>query len=123
MGFVNVTRSLMTIFFHGKRHQAVIAYDVSANSTRRRVFRILKDWKIDGQKSLVECRLRKPRPKSCSCNSAKKMDLKQIDWPGLAGCREHPAGQGNRILAANRLFHWLRALRADGEHNGITSYG
>jgi CRISPR-associated protein Cas2 len=36
----------------------VVAYDISKNKTRRRIFNILKEWKLEGQKSVAECRLR-----------------------------------------------------------------
>ncbi len=35
----------------------VFAYDISKDKTRRKVFKILKDWRLDGQKSVHECRL------------------------------------------------------------------
>ncbi len=35
----------------------VVAYDISKNKLRRRVHKILKNWRIDGQKSVHECRL------------------------------------------------------------------
>ena len=40
-----------------KRSPAVVAYDIRENATRRKVFRVLKDWRIDGQKSVAECYL------------------------------------------------------------------
>ncbi len=41
-----------------KRKPLIVAYDVSKHKTRRKVFKILKEWKLDGQKSLAECRLK-----------------------------------------------------------------
>jgi len=40
-----------------KRKPAVIAYDIRSNKRRRRVFRILKQWKLDAQYSVFECSL------------------------------------------------------------------
>lgn len=40
-----------------KRRPAVIAYDISSNASRRRVLRILRDWRMDGQLSVHECLL------------------------------------------------------------------
>ena len=40
-----------------QRKPVIIAYDISNNRSRRRVFKILKEWSIGGQKSLCECRL------------------------------------------------------------------
>ncbi|MFD2230682.1 CRISPR-associated endonuclease Cas2 [Alkalimarinus sediminis] len=38
-----------------KGRRAVIAYDISLNRKRAKVHQILKDWRIDGQKSVAEC--------------------------------------------------------------------
>lgn len=38
-----------------KGRRAVIAYDISLNKKRAKVHQILKDWRIDGQKSVAEC--------------------------------------------------------------------
>lgn len=40
-----------------KRKSAIIAYDISCNKRRRKVFRCLKSWSLDGQYSLFECQL------------------------------------------------------------------
>lgn len=40
-----------------RRYPAVIAYDISKNARRRRVYRVLQDWRLDGQKSVVETKL------------------------------------------------------------------
>ena len=37
------------------RNPVIIAYDISADQTRRRVYKILLEWRLDGQKSLHEC--------------------------------------------------------------------
>jgi len=39
------------------RQPAVIAYDIRADRTRRRVCQILLEWRLDGQKSVHECTL------------------------------------------------------------------
>lgn len=39
------------------RKSAVIAYDIVSDQRRRRVARRLKTWRLDGQYSLIECRL------------------------------------------------------------------
>ena len=36
---------------------AIIAYDISDNKTRKRIHKILKAWRIGGQKSVHECLL------------------------------------------------------------------
>ena len=37
------------------RNPVIIAYDISADRTRRQVYKILLEWRLDGQKSLHEC--------------------------------------------------------------------
>ncbi|AGA89194.1 uncharacterized protein predicted to be involved in DNA repair [Thioflavicoccus mobilis 8321] len=39
------------------RKPAVIAYDIRCDKRRRRAARCLKGWRLDGQYSLIECRL------------------------------------------------------------------
>lgn len=40
-----------------KLHAVVICYDISNNRIRRKVHRILKEWRLDGQNSVCEARL------------------------------------------------------------------
>ena len=40
-----------------KRQAAVIAYDITSNKRRRKLFRILKKWQLSAQYSVFECRL------------------------------------------------------------------
>ncbi len=35
------------------RYPAIVAYDISDNRRRQQVFRVLKDWRIEGQKSVA----------------------------------------------------------------------
>jgi CRISPR-associated protein Cas2 len=42
------------------RKAAVIAYDIRCDKRRRRVARCLKQWRLDGQYSVFECRLTEP---------------------------------------------------------------
>jgi len=39
------------------KRSVIVAYDISSNKTRRLIYKILKVWRIDGQKSVHECRL------------------------------------------------------------------
>ena len=39
------------------RHPVLIAYDIRADRTRRRIYKILLEWRLDGQKSVHECML------------------------------------------------------------------
>lgn len=40
-----------------RRRPAIIAYDVSCNKRRRRLFRCLQGWSLESQYSLFECNL------------------------------------------------------------------
>lgn len=40
-----------------KSKPIVVAYDIAKNKVRARVREILKEWKLDNQKSVYECRL------------------------------------------------------------------
>jgi len=40
-----------------ERRPCVVAYDIRSNSVRRRVLRVLRAWRLDGQESVHECRL------------------------------------------------------------------
>jgi len=35
----------------------IICYDITGDKARKKVFKIMKSWRIDGQKSVHECRL------------------------------------------------------------------
>lgn len=35
----------------------VVAYDISKNKIRAKVLKVIKEWRLDGQKSVHECRL------------------------------------------------------------------
>jgi CRISPR-associated protein Cas2 len=40
-----------------QRRIAIIAYDITSNRIRRKVHKILLEWRLDGQKSVHECPL------------------------------------------------------------------
>ena len=42
-----------------RRKPVIIAYDIRSNRRRRRVFRVLKQWRLDAQYSVFECRMSK----------------------------------------------------------------
>jgi len=44
----------------GKLRDLIVAYDIESNRTRRRVQLVLREWRLDGQKSVHECRLSAP---------------------------------------------------------------
>ncbi len=37
--------------------QVIVAYDISSNKIRNKVRKIIGEWRLDGQKSVHECRL------------------------------------------------------------------
>jgi len=38
-----------------KFRPVVFAYDISKDKTRKKIYKILKEWRLDGQKSVHEC--------------------------------------------------------------------
>jgi len=54
---------------------AVIAYDVSIRRSRATILRILKEWRIDGQKSVHECRLTEKEAEEIFIQLAEWIDL------------------------------------------------
>lgn len=59
-----------------RRRPVVIAYDISSNKRRRRMFSLLKRWKLDAQYSVFECRLTEPEAKELFMQLASIMDTK-----------------------------------------------
>ena len=59
-----------------KRKAIIIAYDVSRNKRRYRVRRILKTWRLGGQKSVFECRLSEGEAEELFMQLGQVMDLK-----------------------------------------------
>ena len=40
-----------------ERRPAIVAYDIADDGRRRRVRHVLREWRLDGQRSVCECRL------------------------------------------------------------------
>jgi len=40
------------------RKPIIVAYDISNNKVRSKALKIVKEWRLDGQKSVHECRLK-----------------------------------------------------------------
>ncbi len=57
-----------------RRKPAVIAYDVCSNRRRRRMFKVLKQWKLDAQYSVFECSLTSAEAKELFLQLADIMD-------------------------------------------------
>lgn len=52
----------------------IVAYDISKNKSRARVFRILKEWRLGGQKSVHECRLKTHQAEELFLQLAEHLD-------------------------------------------------
>ena len=40
------------------RRPVIVAYDISKNKIRARILKTIKEWRLEGQKSVHECRLK-----------------------------------------------------------------
>jgi CRISPR-associated protein Cas2 len=60
-----------------KRKPIVIAYDITSNKRRRRLFRCLKSWKLDAQYSVFECLLNNDEAKELFLQLTNLMNLKE----------------------------------------------
>jgi len=58
-----------------KRKPIIIAYDISRNKLRYRVRKILKEWRLGGQKSVFECRLSQGEAEELFMQLGQVMDL------------------------------------------------
>jgi CRISPR-associated protein Cas2 len=70
------------------RKPAVIAYDIVCDKRRRRVARCLRTWRLDGQYSLIECRLTEPEARELFIQLVALIDPDQdallLAWMDLA---------------------------------------
>ena len=62
-----------------KRRPAIIAYDITKNKRRRKLFRILKRWKLDAQYSVFECKLTEAEARELFLQLAELIDEKEDD--------------------------------------------
>lgn len=87
-----------------KRRPAVIAYDIECHCTRRQVLRVLREWRLDGQKSVHECRLTAPEAEELFVQLAEAIDRDRdrllLAW--LAGHRPALARGRGRVDALSR---------------------
>jgi len=94
---------------HLKKKPIVIAYDISDNPSRRQVHKILKEWRIDGQKSVHECYLNQWEAEELFLQLGailnQKTDHLLMTW--LDGRRKGLARGQGRVFA----FHPLRQIR------------
>ena len=54
----------------------VVAYDISSNNARARVRKILKEWNLDNQKSVYECRLKQNQAEELFLQLSHEIDTK-----------------------------------------------
>ena len=58
-----------------KAHRPIIvAYDISDNRMRTRIHKILKDWRLGGQKSVHECRMKSRQAEELFLQLAESLD-------------------------------------------------
>ncbi len=76
-----------------KPRPILIAYDISDNKTRAKVLKVLKEWRLDGQKSVHECWLNRSQAEELFIQLSEKMDMKTdnllMTW--INGHRKMPA--------------------------------
>lgn len=60
-----------------KRKPVVIAYDITSDKRRRKLFRCLKSWKLDAQYSVFECMLTHSEAEELFLQLTDLMDLEE----------------------------------------------
>ena len=76
-----------------KRKPAVIAYDIQSNKRRRRMFRVLKQWKLASQYSVFECRLTSAEARELFLQLVELLD-KETDFLLLAWLDQSRKAEG-----------------------------
>ena len=92
------------------RKPAIVAYDISADSTRRQVYKILLEWRLDGQKSVHECVLSPAEAKELFMQLGDAIDP-ETDRLLLAWVAPFRAPQKRGVGRIDRLFAELLNLR------------
>ncbi|MCP4118559.1 MAG: CRISPR-associated endonuclease Cas2 [Desulfobacteraceae bacterium] len=86
----------------------VVAYDISKNKRRARVRKILKEWNLDNQKSVYECRLTKAQAEELFIQLGNEIDL-QTDNLIMAWVEPRrkmlTRGMGRHTSVNRKLFH------------------
>ena len=54
----------------------VVAYDISKNKIRAKIYKILKEWRLGGQKSVHECRLKMRQAEELFLQLSEPLDKK-----------------------------------------------
>ena len=55
----------------------VVAYDISENRLRAKIYKILKQWRLGGQKSVHECRLKMSQAEELFLQLSEPLDEKK----------------------------------------------
>lgn len=80
------------------RRPAVIAYDIRDDRTRRAALRILREWRLDGQRSVHECLLTQAEAAELFVQLADVMDPETdrmlLAWLNHRG-QAHARGKGH----------------------------
>ena len=92
------------------RRPAVIAYDIQSHRARRRVLRILREWRLDGQKSVHECHLTEPEAEELFLQLVEVVDLSRdrLLFAWLAPRRQAMARGCGRVDALTRELLSIR---------------
>lgn len=89
-----------------QRQSAIIAYDISDDKIRRKVHKILLEWRIDGQKSVHECQLSQAEARELFIQLGQTIDRRSdsllLAW--LAPQRQAQALGRGRVDGLNRLL-------------------
>ncbi len=88
-----------------QREPMIIAYDISLTKSRTRVFKTLTRWKLDGQKSVVECLLATWERDELILQIAEELDpLTDRLLVGMLDTRRQCLGLGKGQRTANGLL-------------------
>lgn len=86
----------------------IVAYDIRRNKVRRRVLRTLRQWRIDGQKSVHECRLTLAEAEELFVQLAELIDPDTdrllLSW---VQARRRGAARGKGRVLTPRLLHMV----------------
>ncbi len=84
----------------------ILAYDISSNRVRRKVLRVIREWRLDGQKSVHECRLTQDQAEELFIQLAEMIDP-ETDRLLLAWVQPKRRGAARgtgRVLQVQRLL-------------------
>ncbi len=83
-----------------KRRPMIIAYDISSNKRRSRLFRCLKRWKLDAQYSVFECMLTETEARELFLQLTSMIDVQQ---DSLLMTRLDPRHQAEALTGGSEI--------------------